>query len=75
MSLLAGCRVDTRVDITVRDDGSGTVRSTVTVDADAVKQMGGATALVQSIPLGDLRRAGWAISQWVKGGADAQTMT
>jgi hypothetical protein len=59
------------VDITVRDDGSGTVRSTITVDADAVQQMGG----VQSVPLNDLRHAGWTISKWVKSGTGSETIT
>lgn len=74
--LLASCRVDTRVDITVHDNGSGVVRSSVTLDADAVGQLGGASALGANVPLGDLKSAGWTISPWVKGAAvGSQTIT
>ena len=37
--LLAGCKVDARVDITLRADGSGTVAAKVTLDADAVQRL------------------------------------
>ena len=33
--LLAGCKVDARVDITLRADGSGSVAAKVTLDAEA----------------------------------------
>jgi hypothetical protein len=73
--LVAGCRVDTRVEVTMRDDGSGTLRSTITLDADAVQKLGGAGALAQTVPLGDLRSAGWTISKWATGARRAQTIT
>jgi hypothetical protein len=56
--LLAGCRVDARVDISVRSDGSGTVRATVLLDKDAAARVGGTSAL----RLADLRAAGWKVA-------------
>jgi hypothetical protein len=56
--LLAGCRVDARVDIGLRDGGSGTVRAHVVFDADAARRVGGIAAL----RLDDLRAAGWEIA-------------
>jgi hypothetical protein len=73
--VLTGCRVDTRLDISLRDDGSGTVRTTVTLDADAVQRLGGASSLAQNIPLDDLRSAGWTISRWSRGEAGVQSIT
>jgi hypothetical protein len=73
--LLAGCRVDARFDITVRDDGSGTLRATIAVDADAVQQLGGSTSLAQTVPLDDLRTVGWTISPWTRAPRGSQTIT
>jgi hypothetical protein len=73
--VLAGCRVDARFDISMRDNGSGTLRTTVTLDADAVQQMGGPTALAQTVPLDDLRAVGWTISPWTRASRGAQTIT
>ena len=73
--LLAGCRVDARFDITTRDDGSGTLRVTITVDADAVQQLGGSTGLAQTVPLDDLRTVGWTISPWTRATRGSQTIT
>jgi hypothetical protein len=73
--LLAGCRVDTRIEVTMHKDGSGTLRSIITVDADAVLQMGGTTSLEQTVTLDDVRAAGWTISQWSQGAAASQTVT
>jgi len=70
-----GCKVDTRVDIDVRSNGSGTLRSTVTLDADAVARLGGARTLAQSVPIGDLRAAGWDISAWKRGTNGSETAT
>ncbi len=67
--------MNTRVDVTLRDDGSGTLRSAVSFDADAVQQMGGVTALVQKIPLDDLRKAGWTISPWARGTAGSEAIS
>jgi hypothetical protein len=73
--VLAGCRVDARFEITVHDDGSGVVRTTITVDADAVRQLGGSGALAQAVPLDDLRTAGWTISPWKPGTRGSATVT
>ncbi|MDP9335044.1 MAG: hypothetical protein M3Q30_17280 [Actinomycetota bacterium] len=73
--LVAGCRVDARFDITMRDDGSGTLRATFTVDADAVQQLGGSTGLAQTVPLDDLRTVGWTISPWTRATRGSQTIT
>lgn len=73
--VLAGCRVDTRVDITLRDDGSGTVRTSVTIDADAVQRLGGASSLAENVPVDDLRAEGWTVSRWSLGAAGSQSIT
>ena len=58
----------------MRDDGTGTVRTTITVDSDAVQRLGGPTAFAQTILLDDLRAAGWTVSQWTKGEGGAETI-
>jgi hypothetical protein len=63
--LLAGCRVDARVDVTLNRDGSGVVGSTVALDGSAVQKAGGLTPLTMHTQLGDLRAAGWTVSPWV----------
>jgi hypothetical protein len=62
--LLAGCNVNARVNVTLRPDGSGSLATTISFDADAVQKMGGASALARTVPLDDLRKAGWKISPW-----------
>jgi len=62
--LLAGCKVDARVDITLRADGSGTVVAKVTLDADAVQKLTTHGPLATAVPLDDLRDAGWRMSEW-----------
>src|SRR5918994_3265843 len=63
--LLAGCKVDTTLTIDVHDDGSGSVRVRVALDADAVQnaQAGGGT-LEDRVRLGDLEAAGWTVTPW-----------
>jgi hypothetical protein len=56
--LLAGCRVDARVDITLNDNGSGAVRVAVQLDDQAAARIGG----VESLRLDDLASAGWTVS-------------
>ncbi len=73
--LLAGCHVDTHVDVTLNPDGSGTLSTTVTLDADALQQLGGLTAASKQVPLDDLRAAGWQISQWTPSGNGGATIT
>jgi hypothetical protein len=63
--LLAGCKVDTLVTIDVHDDGSGTVRIRVALDADAVQNAeAGGGKLEDRVRLGDLQAAGWTVSPW-----------
>jgi len=62
--LLAGCKVDARVDITLRADGSGSVAAKVTLDAEAVQRLTSQGSLASAVPLDDLRDAGWRISAW-----------
>lgn len=75
--LLASCNVNAHVDVTLRDDGSGALRSTITLDADAVQQLGGTAGLPKTVPLNDLRKAGWTITPWVlgTGGTEAVSLT
>jgi hypothetical protein len=63
--VLAGCKVDTTLTIDVNDDGSGSIRVRVALDADAVQnaQAGGGT-LEERVRLGDLQAAGWTVSPW-----------
>jgi hypothetical protein len=62
--LLAGCKVDARVDVTLRADGSGTVTARVTLDADAVRRLTRHVELADAVPLDDVRDAGWNVSGW-----------
>ena len=71
---LAGCNVNARFDITMREDGTGTVRTTITVDSDAVQRLGGPTTFAQTIPLDDLRAAGWTVSSWKRGDGGTETI-
>jgi len=77
VGLLAGCKVDARVDITLRADGSGTVTARVALDADAVRRLTPDAPLERAVPLADVRRAGWTLSPWtpIRGGGDAITLT
>src|SRR5689334_21006656 len=69
--LCAGCKVDARVDVTLRADGSGTVTARVTLDADAVQRLTTHAPLAQAVPLDDVRAAGWAVSGWSTTAGDA----
>ncbi len=73
--VLASCNVNTRVDVTLRRDGSGTLRTTVAFDADAVLKMGGAATLARTVPFDDLRKADWKISKWVRGSGGTETIS
>ncbi|HMG26512.1 MAG TPA: hypothetical protein VKH36_06820 [Acidimicrobiia bacterium] len=63
--LLAGCKVDTTLTIDVHDDGGGTVRVRVALDAEAVQnaEVGGGK-LEDRVRLGDLDAAGGTVSRW-----------
>jgi hypothetical protein len=77
VALLAGCKVDARVDITLRADGSGTITARVALDADALRRLTPNAPLERAVPLADVRRAGWTLSPWtpIRGGGDAITLT
>jgi hypothetical protein len=65
--VLAGCKVDTRVDVAMRADGSGVVRVEVKLDAEAVGRAevsGG--KLEDRIRTSDLAAAGWTVSPWTR---------
>ena len=53
---LGACRADVTVGVQVKDDGSGDVRVTATLDKEAVDRVGAGGPV-----LADLRRAGWTI--------------
>jgi hypothetical protein len=57
--LLAGCRVDTSVDVVVDDDGSGTVTVTVTLDEEAAARV---PDLADQLEVRDLSRTGWEVT-------------
>jgi hypothetical protein len=63
--LLAGCKVDTRVEVTMRRDGSGTVKARIMLDAQAVQRLTADVHLDRAVPLADVRAAGWKVSPWV----------
>lgn len=73
--LLAGCRVDARVQINLDDDGSGTVTTTLTLDEEAVQRAGGPEQLGDDVPLDDLAAAGWKVSPWIPAKDGAYTVT
>jgi uncharacterized protein YcfL len=63
--LLAGCKVATSLTINVHDDGSGSVRVRVALDADAVQNaQAGGGMLEDRVRLGDLQAAGWTVTPW-----------
>jgi hypothetical protein len=63
--LLAGCKVDTTLTIDVHDDGGGSVRIRVALDADAVQNAQAAGGMLEDrVRLGDLKAAGWTVSPW-----------
>ena len=77
MALLAGCKVDARVDVTLNADGSGTVLARITLDAEAVHRLTTGGPLATAVPLDDLRTAGWHVSLWTttKSGAAQVTLS
>jgi len=73
--VLAGCNVNARVDVVLHADGSGVLRTTVTLDADAVARLGTAAGGTPPVVLNDLRAAGWKVSPWVETEHGSQTIT
>lgn len=66
-AMVAGCSVDTTVEVVVREDGSGIVRVRVVADAEAVRavEAGGAT-IDAAVRLSDLADSGWRVGAWEK---------
>jgi hypothetical protein len=58
--VLAACRVDTTVDITMGQDGSGTITVTAIADAGVVSQ---APGLAEDLRFDDAKKAGWTVSE------------
>src|SRR2546430_2161478 len=66
--LLAGCKVDTTLTIDVHDNGGGSVRIRVALDADAVQNaQAGGGRLEDRVRLGDLQAAGWTVAPGRRG--------
>lgn len=63
--VFAGCKVDADVNVTLREDGTGTIDTAITLDAEAVTRVetNGRT-LETAFPLDDLRTAGWEVAPW-----------
>ena len=61
--VFAGCKVDADVNVTLREDGTGTIDAAITLDGEAVARVetNGRT-LETAFPLDDLRAAGWELS-------------
>jgi hypothetical protein len=57
--LLAACRVDTTVDISMRADGSGRITLTASADTDVVEQ---APGLEDDLRFDDAEAAGWIVT-------------
>ncbi len=65
--LFAGCKVDTTVNVVVKENGSGEVRVRAVLDAAAVaaaESNGG--KLDDRVRLGDLTSAGWKVAPWAR---------
>jgi hypothetical protein len=63
----AGCKVETTVGVTVREDGSGVVRAVVRADAEAVTAAeSGGVPIDQAVRLGDIADAGFRVGTWEK---------
>ena len=65
VSVLAACRAEAAVDVTVRADGSGKVTVAVGLDDEAVERVGD---LDKELHSEDLVAAGWVVSKPVKRG-------
>lgn len=57
--VLAGCHVDTTIDISMKADGSGRITLTAVADADVVKQ---APGLADDLRFDDAETAGWTVT-------------
>ena len=65
--VFAGCKIDADVNVTLREDGTGTIDTAITLDGEAVARVetNGRT-LETAFPLDDLRAAGWDVSPWLR---------
>ncbi len=59
----SACRVHTEIGVSVKEDGSGTVKVRVGLDDDALRR---APNFVQSLRIDDLRNTGWTVTGPVK---------
>ena len=59
VTLLAACRVDATVDISMRQDGSGLITVTAVADADVVNK---APGLADDLRFDDVKAAGWTVT-------------
>jgi len=75
--VLAGCKVNAQVDVTLRPDGTGTITAHIALDAAAVQRLTARAPLAQAVPLADVRAAGWVVSKWLPlaGGGEAITLS
>ena len=69
----AGCQVDTLVTIRYTDAGRGSVEVQVTLDREAVQQLGGDVGEV--LELDDVRDAGWEVADPEPGGDGTVVLT
>ena len=71
-----GCKVDTTITVTMRDDGSGVVKVTAVLDPDAVKSAeAGGGKLEDRVRLGDLAQSGWTVAPWARAQDGSATLT
>ena len=73
--LLAGCKVDARVDVTLRADGTGTVAAGSRWIGAVHRLESHAGPLQKAVPLTDVRAAGWTVSQWTKTASGGKAIT
>ena len=75
IAVLASCKVDADVTVTLDDDGTGSVSTVVALDAEAVGRVetNGRT-LDTAFPLDDLTEAGWEITPWERSADGAATL-
>jgi hypothetical protein len=73
--VLAGCKVDARIDVRLNADGSGIVTAQITLDHEAVGRVASGSSLEKAVRLDDMRAAGWTVSGWKTGAVGSKTIT
>ena len=74
--LLAGCKVDTTVTVTMHEDGSGVVKVAAVLDAAAVKSAeAGGGKLEDRVRVADLTKSGWTVAPWARAQDGSATLT